>query len=249
MNMAGILSRAADILKSNINAALDKCEDPAKMIDQLLRDARANLAQVKEESAQVIAQETAAHRALQKEREDVIKITNAAKAALSAGNESDALKLAEQIAKEEAEVAQAEKVYEMCHANANNMRALFRKLTADVQALEGKRANLKALLAASKAQETVNKTVSKTSGGVGSRISDFEAKIQRRFDAAQASASLDAEVGGEAASLVDKYSTSGAAVDIIARLKGEMGMTESAITPTDAESIVLRLKGAEVVHE
>jgi len=247
--MAGILSRAADILKSNINAALDKCEDPAKMIDQLLRDARENLAQVKSESAKVIAQESAAQRALQKEREDVIKVTNAAKAALAAGNEADALKLAEQIAKEETEVAQAEKVFAMCHQNAENMRTLFRKLTADVQALEGKRANLKALLAASKAQETVNKTVSKTSGGVGSKINDFEEKIQRRFDAAQASASLDAEVGGEAASLVDKYSNNSKAADIISKLKGEMGMAVSTTPSADAESILLRLKGAEVVNE
>ena len=79
-----------------------------------------------------------------KEREDVTRLTQAAKAALRAGNEGDALKLAEQIAKEEAEVVQAEKVYEMCHANAENMRAVYRKLVADVQALEGKRANLKA---------------------------------------------------------------------------------------------------------
>lgn len=247
--MTGILSRATDILKSNINAALDKCEDPAKMIDQLLRDSRENLAQVKNESAQVIAQEAAAQRALAKEREDVLKITNAAKSALAAGNEADALKLAEQIAKEESEVAQAEKVFTMCHQNAENMRAIYRKLTADVEALEGKRANLKALLAASKAQETVNATVSKTAGGVGSKLNDFEDKIQRRFDAAQASASLDAEVGGAAASLVDKYSNNAQAVDIIAKLKGEMGITTPTAPVADAESILLRLKGAEVVNE
>lgn len=240
--MSGILSRAADILKSNVNALLDKAEDPAKMIDQLLRDARSNLAQVKKESAEVIAQETAAHRALVKEREDVTRLTMAAKAAIRAGNEADALKLAEQIAKEEAEVLQAEKVYEMCHANANNMRAVYRKLTSDVQELDGKRANLKALLAASKAQETVNKTVSKTAGGVGSKIADFESKIQQRFDSAQAAASLDADIGNETASLVDKYSRSGEAVDIISRLKGEMGMTDLSAEPTDAEAVLARLK-------
>ena len=36
----GILTRFTDIMKSNINALLDKCEDPAKMIDKTLRDLR-----------------------------------------------------------------------------------------------------------------------------------------------------------------------------------------------------------------
>ena len=45
----GIISRFTDIMKSNINALLDKCEDPAKMIDQTLRDLREDLAEVKKE--------------------------------------------------------------------------------------------------------------------------------------------------------------------------------------------------------
>ena len=46
----GILTRFTDIMKSNINALLDKCEDPAKMIDQTLRDLREDLAEVKKET-------------------------------------------------------------------------------------------------------------------------------------------------------------------------------------------------------
>ena len=45
----GILSRFADIIASNINALLDKAEDPAKMADQYLMDAMEDLAQVKDE--------------------------------------------------------------------------------------------------------------------------------------------------------------------------------------------------------
>ena len=51
----GILTRFTDIMKSNINALLDKCEDPAKMIDQTLRDLREDLAEVKKETANIIA--------------------------------------------------------------------------------------------------------------------------------------------------------------------------------------------------
>ena len=42
--------------ESNINALLDKCEDPAKMIDQTLRDLREDLAEVKRNSQHTLMQ-------------------------------------------------------------------------------------------------------------------------------------------------------------------------------------------------
>ena len=46
-----ILSRFKDIMSANINALLDKCEDPAKMIDQYLRQLKEDLAEVKQKNA------------------------------------------------------------------------------------------------------------------------------------------------------------------------------------------------------
>ena len=43
----GIIARFRDIMAANINALLDKAEDPEKMIDQLMRDLVDNLADVK----------------------------------------------------------------------------------------------------------------------------------------------------------------------------------------------------------
>ncbi len=45
----GILSRFGDIISSNVNALLDKAEDPAKMVDEYLRKANKDLAEVKTE--------------------------------------------------------------------------------------------------------------------------------------------------------------------------------------------------------
>lgn len=52
--MAGILSRFKDIMSSNINALLDKVEDPMKMIDQYLRNLESDLGKVKAETAAVM---------------------------------------------------------------------------------------------------------------------------------------------------------------------------------------------------
>ena len=51
----GILARFTDIIQANVNAVLDKMEDPAKMIDQYLRELTDNRAEVKRETAGVMA--------------------------------------------------------------------------------------------------------------------------------------------------------------------------------------------------
>ena len=53
----GIISRFKDIMASNINALLDKAEDPEKMIDQTMRNLNKDLAKVREETAAVMADE------------------------------------------------------------------------------------------------------------------------------------------------------------------------------------------------
>ena len=68
-----MLSRFADILAANINALLDKAEDPAKMIDEYLIKARRDLADVKQETAAVMAEETRAKRMLDENKAEIAK--------------------------------------------------------------------------------------------------------------------------------------------------------------------------------
>ena len=60
----GIIARFKEIMEANINALLDKCEDPEKMIDQYLRDLQNDFAKVKTETASVMAEEKSAKRKL-----------------------------------------------------------------------------------------------------------------------------------------------------------------------------------------
>ena len=55
----GILTRFKDIMEANINALLDKAEDPEKMVDQYLRNLESDLGKVKAETAAVMADEVA----------------------------------------------------------------------------------------------------------------------------------------------------------------------------------------------
>ena len=53
----GILDRFTSIVKANINELLDKAEDPEKMVDQYLREMTESLAEVREATAGVLAEE------------------------------------------------------------------------------------------------------------------------------------------------------------------------------------------------
>ncbi len=60
----GIITRFKDIMAANINALLDKCEDPEKMIDQYLRNLEQDFSKVKAETAAIMAEEKNAKRKL-----------------------------------------------------------------------------------------------------------------------------------------------------------------------------------------
>jgi len=49
-----ILGRVGQLLRANVNAALDAAEDPGKMLDQLVRDYSSNIAEAEQATAQVI---------------------------------------------------------------------------------------------------------------------------------------------------------------------------------------------------
>ena len=69
----GILSRFGDIVQANVNAVLDKMEDPSKMIDQYLRELNENLAEVKKETAGVMAEETRTRRLMEENQAEAAR--------------------------------------------------------------------------------------------------------------------------------------------------------------------------------
>ena len=225
----GILDRFATIVKANINELLDRAEDPAKMIDQYLVDLTDSLAEVKRETAGVMAEEKRTKRLVDDNAAEVDRMEQLAKKALSAGNEGDArafLGKKQQLAAAGAELVKA---YEAAHANADKMRQMHDKLVGDIENLKSRRETIKAKVAVAKTQEQV---AGFTSGSdrAESAIAAFdrmEAKADRMLDTADAMAELNEEPIDEVAALEEKYSSvaDDAAVDEeLARLKAEMGL-------------------------
>ena len=145
--MANILKRFKDIMSANINALLDKAEDPEKMIDQYIRDIESDLGKVKAETAAVMASETRAKRELDECLAEMEKMQKYAQKALLAGNEKDARAFLEKKVRLGEQQTILQKNYELAAANAEKMKNMHDKLVRDMQDLESRRATVKSKIA------------------------------------------------------------------------------------------------------
>lgn len=226
----GVLTRFKDIMASNINALLDKCEDPEKMIDQYMRNLESDLGKVKAETASVMAEETRAKRELDDCTEQIAKMQSYAEKALAAGNENDArsfLEKKQQLAATQTSLLQA---YNLAAENASKMRQMHDKLVKDMQSLESRRTAIKATVKAAKAQERINKVGSSVVGAGNSMeaFSKMEAKANKMLDEANAMAELNSsQEDSDIDHLAAKYESAPdntAVEDELAALKARMGL-------------------------
>lgn len=221
-----ILSRFKDIMSANINALLDKCEDPAKMIDQYLRQLKEDLAEVKQETAAVMAEEKRTKRLVDDNAAEIVKYADFAKKALTAGNEDDAKVFIAKKQELEARQTDLEKTYAVAHANAEKMREMHDKLTSDIQELEQRRLNVKAKMSVAKTQEKINKindSMKSVSGSMDA-FERMEAKADRLLDEANSMAELNEEPKDSAEEIAKKYEQNSSVDDELAKMKQELGL-------------------------
>lgn len=204
-----IIKRFSDIMSSNINALLDKMEDPSKMIDQLLRNLQDDLNKVKAETAGVMAEEARAKRELDECRAEINKMQDYAARAVKSGNDDDARKFLEKKVQLTGKELDIKKSYELSANNAEKMKQMHQKLASQIQELDGRRDAIKAKVATARVQEKINKIGSSITGAQGnlSAFDRMEEKANRMMDEAQAMADLNNQGEDEIEDLMDKYNT------------------------------------------
>ncbi|MCI8341763.1 MAG: PspA/IM30 family protein [Firmicutes bacterium] len=224
----GIISRFRDIMAANVNSFLEKCEDPAKMVDQYMIDLTESLAEVKKETAAVMSEEKQAKRDLDENLSEVEKYADFAKKAIQAGNDEDAKVFIskKQALEKNGDVLKA--IYKTAFENAQKMRDMHDKLTNDIQELQIRRQNIKSKMAVAKTQEKMNK-ISGSMEAASSSMNAFdrmEEKADRMLDMANSMCELNTMPTDKAGELEEKYSGAGlrAVDDELAKMKAELGM-------------------------
>lgn len=223
----GILDRFTTIVKSNVNAMLDKAEDPEKMVDQSLVDMRENLAKVKKNTASVMAEEKRTKGLLDESKTKIERYEVAAKNALIAGNEADAKTLLTQKQSEMANLSKLQRDYEVAKSNADKMRQMYDKLVSDIKELEGRKAEIKAKISIAKAQDSVaDAMASVNSEGSISAFERMSDKADKMLAESEANMELNTDAAtSDAEDLANKYAMGTSDVDDeLAKMKESLGI-------------------------
>lgn len=219
-----ILRRFRDIMSSNINALLDRVEDPEKMIDQYLRNLKRDLSQVKSETATIMAQEQRAKRELEECQAEIEKMQNYAVKALEADNEADARKFLERKATLAENETQLLQTVELAEANSVQMKQMHDKLVQDIGELDARRTMLKGKAALAKTKERMNE-IGASVKGANASVSEFnrlEDKINQSLDEAEAMAQLNRSPEDDIEDLAAKYTKKVSVDDELAALKAQI---------------------------
>jgi phage shock protein A len=228
----GIINRFKDIMSANINALLDKAEDPEKMIDQYLRNLESDLGKVKAETAAVMAEETRTKRELDECIAEIAKMQSYAEKAILAGNDADAKVFLTKKATLTNNKATLETNYQIASANAAKMKEMHDKLVKDISELNTRKAAIKAKVKMAKAQEHINEitngvnTSLNNASGTMAAFDRMEQRANQMLDEANAMANLNSSSDGiDADALARKYDAepTSAVDDELELLKAKLG--------------------------
>lgn len=220
-----IFERLFRIGKANVNAAVDKLEDPVKIIDQVLRELDEDVEKVTAAVTSQMAVEKRFERELKEVEELVAKRDSQARQALTAGNEDLAREALADKAKQVEKRDKIKENYDRARATADKLRDQLRDLKARVTEMKDQRSTLIAQAEAAKAQQKINSTMKGVGNNdVGATFARMEEKIKKMHDEADAAF----ELANEDKSLDQKFeeqlkaSQSNAIDDELAALKAEL---------------------------
>ncbi len=218
----GLFRRMSDIFKANINELIDRAEDPAKLMDQMVREMQENLREAKIQVAKAIADEKRLHHQLKQNEVQSKNWESKAMLALKRGDE----RLAKEALKQK-------KTYDNLSGSVRGQweeqNNLSSKLKDNLRALESKideaRRKKEILIARQKRAEAQKKIHDVMTGlNDNSAFATFDRMEQRVMEIeAQADAAVELEV----ASLDDQFKALEASSEVedeLAALKAKLSL-------------------------
>lgn len=222
-----IFQRIGDILKANINDLLDKCEDPEKMIKQIIIDMEKEQEKCTNALGQAMGSQRQLGKQLEKAKAESASWENKAKAALAQGNQDLAKMALQRKVTADNQVTQYQQMYDTATAQVNTIKGQVDALKMKLDEARSKQSMLIARSKMADAQKNLAKTLGNMdSSSAFAKLDKMEEKIEAKEAQADAFSDL-AGVSNEPDPFAQLEQDS--AVDAeLARLMAEMGTTSTA---------------------
>ncbi len=222
----GIFNRIADVFKANVNDALDKAEDPEKMIKQMVIEMEESVNKTTLSVAQAVANEKSLFRKMEKAKKDAEDWEQKAMQALQANREDLAKAALEKKATATKNHNDLQPLHQQAKASADKLREQLNSLKAKLDEAKSRQSTLIARSQAAKAQKQISKSLS----GVGSDAFGKFDKYENKIEKLESEAEAYGELAGDDTSLEDEFkqlSTSSSSDSDLEALKAKMGMLDS----------------------
>ncbi|HET7626804.1 MAG TPA: PspA/IM30 family protein [Bacillales bacterium] len=199
--MFKLFKRVQTVVSSELNALLDKAEDPVKMLDQFMRDMEEDI----HEAETAVAKQIANEKMLKKKYEDAQKLVEKrqlqAEKAIEAGDDDLARRALEDKKHHDSHADSLRDAWERAKQDSAALRSKLQEMKDEYEEMKLKQDSLKARAESAKAQTKINRTMS----GIGSdasragfermeeKVMRYEAEAETSEDLRSANRSLDDE--------------------------------------------------------
>ncbi|GGJ96766.1 phage shock protein A [Lentibacillus kapialis] len=199
--MFKFFKRVSTVVGSELNAMLDKAEDPVKMLDQFIRDMENDIQEVESAVAKQVANEKMLKRKADDAQAKVDKREIQAKEAIEADDDNLAKRALEDKAEHQKQAEMLQESWEMASKDSTELRDKLDEMKKEYQQMKLKKDSLQARAESAKTKTKMNRTMS----AIGSdeskegfermeeKVLQYEAEADTSEDLSQASRSLDEE--------------------------------------------------------
>ncbi|WP_088007164.1 PspA/IM30 family protein [Indiicoccus explosivorum] len=221
--MFRFFKRMKTYVGSELNAALDKAEDPVKMLDQFMREMSADI----REAETAVAKQLANEKMLQKKYEDASamaeKRQSQAVEALEAGNDDLARRALEDKQNHAKQAETMKQAYEQASSDVAVLREKLAEMKREYEEMELKQDSLKARAESAKTRTKINRSMSSVGGDESRRGFDRMEEKVMRFEA---EADVSEEMRSDSRSIDDELASlkkTSEVDDELAELKRKLG--------------------------
>ena len=200
--MFNMFKRVKTIMSSELNAALDKAEDPVKMLEQFMRDMEADI----REAETAVAKQISNEKMLKKKWDDassmVTKRQEQAVKALESDNDELARRALQDKKDHEAKAETLKESHARAKADADTLRSKLDEMKQEYRQMQLKKDSLKARAESAKTKTKMNRAMSDIGGDDSKRgfermeekVLQYEAEAETSEDMRSSSRSLDDEL-------------------------------------------------------